>query len=505
MISGRYRVLEELGRGGMGVVLRAEDRTLGREVAIKQILAPDGLSPAAAEARRQRMMREARAAAQIRHGNVVTVYDVLVEDGVVHIVMEYVPGRSLAELVAVEGPLAPARTARIGLALLEVLTAAHALGIVHRDVKPANVLVLPGDQVKLADFGIAFLAGDPTLTSDRAMIGSPGYMSPEQARGRSVSPATDLWSLAATLYFALEGRGPFDADSAAAAIAAVVGDPPAPPRDPGPELDELLFKLLTKDPADRPDAAWAHTLLARAAGTPHAPPPAPPALRPQPVPAPEERVPVRMETGPGPTHPPDDAFVVRIKAGTVVRKGKGGRLVWGLVIAVVFLIWFAEAQKNDTSPTADDFAFGVGMTALLGGFLIALLYALQAIWMFLFELIAPRRLRISAEGIDLVRGLRHVHYTWPRIASVGIVPGTGPRPRAALVLRPLFDYTTTDPFAGQRLSWTNARSPWREKETDTIGLCCLDELKTTPGRLEAALRHFAPRPGTPSPPLSGPW
>ncbi|WP_106401261.1 serine/threonine-protein kinase [Actinocorallia populi] len=490
MISGRYRVLEELGRGGMGVVLRAEDEMLGREVAIKQILVPEGLPAEAAEDRRQRMVREARAAARIRHGNVVTVYDVLTEDGVVHIVMEYVPGRSLAELVAREGPLTPARTARIGLALLDVLAAAHALGIVHRDVKPANVLVLADDEVKLADFGIAFLEGDPTITSEQSLIGSPAYMSPEQARGRSVSPATDLWSLAATLYFALEGRGPFDANTVTAVIAAVIGDTPRPPRDPGPELDELLFKLLTKDPAERPGAAWAHSLLARAAGTPDLPMPATLVVPPAAEPRFAENGQVRME-------PPAEAFVARIKAGTVVRRGKGGRLGWVLTL-IVFVVWLTSQRQGDTSGSGDEFGVGLIISGLVGWSLAALLHTVHAIWMFVFELATPRHLRISAEGIELVRGLRRVRFDWPRIAAVGIVPGTGAKPRAALVLRPVFDYTNEDPFAGQRLSWTNHRSPWREKATDTIGLCCLDELRTSPGRLESALRHFAPRIVPPS-------
>jgi hypothetical protein len=188
-------------------------------------------------------------------------------------------------------------------------------------------------------------------------------------------------------------------------------------------------------------------------------------------------------------------------------------LFWGLALCVALVIWFlarpwftsapqhAADEVNEFMDNGGTALMGVVAYAVLGLVLVASLFALQALWMFLFELVMPRRLSISAEGIGLVRGLRRVHYAWPRIASVEIVPGTGPKPRPTLILRPLFDYTAPDPFDGQRLSWTTARSPWRDKGTDTIGLCRLDELNTTPGHLEAALRHFTapPRQGTPVP------
>ncbi|MFI9842189.1 hypothetical protein ACIHFD_34505 [Nonomuraea sp. NPDC051941] len=239
--------------------------------------------------------------------------------------------------------------------------------------------------------------------------------------------------------------------------------------------------------------------------------PEPPQIPPGPVP--EPRPPA---TGPGSpcparaARPPAEAFVVRIKAGTVARKGRGRWLVWVVTIFVALGIWYvaqpwfsSSPQPPDdrlTEPLDEDSGFALLQFVaylLFGLIVVALLFALQALWMFLFELVMPRRLRISAEGIDLVRGLRRVRLAWPRIASVEIVPVTGTKPRPALVVRPVFDYTAPDPFAGQRLSWTTARSPWRDKATDTIGLCCLDELNTTPGHLDAALRHFAPRPAAP--------
>lgn len=180
-----------------------------------------------------------------------------------------------------------------------------------------------------------------------------------------------------------------------------------------------------------------------------------------------------------------------------------------MAICLALVIWFLArpwftASRQDAADEVDTFMSNGG-TVLMGGLayvmlglaIVALLFAMHAMGMFLFELVRPRYLRISAEGIELARGLRHVRLAWPRIASLAIIPGTGPEPRATLVLRPLFDHTAPDPFDGQRLSWTTARSPWRDKATDTIGLCRLDELNTTPGRLDAALRHFSPRPVPP--------
>ncbi|TMR13275.1 hypothetical protein, partial [Nonomuraea zeae] len=196
---------------------------------------------------------------------------------------------------------------------------------------------------------------------------------------------------------------------------------------------------------------------------------------------------------PGPHAPPSvEAFVARIKAGTVARKGRGRWLVWGLTLGVVLAIWFlARPWLTTSAEGADEGSTGFladGGVAflqffaylLLGLAFVAVLFALHAMWMLLFELAMPRYLRISAEGIELARGLRRVRFAWPRIASIDIIHGPGSKSRSTLVLRPRFDYTAPDPFIGQRLSWSTARSPWRDKSTDTIGLCRLDELNTTP-------------------------
>ncbi|TYB57186.1 hypothetical protein FXF51_40855 [Nonomuraea sp. PA05] len=202
--------------------------------------------------------------------------------------------------------------------------------------------------------------------------------------------------------------------------------------------------------------------------------------------------------GPGGPPRPAGAFVARIKAGTVARKGRGGCLIWALTICVGLVLWLTssddEGVVHSLLSSGGSVVMGVLAYGLLALIVVAALLALHALGMFLFELARPRYLRISADGVELVRGLRRVRFAWPRIGFIGIVPGTGPKPRATLILRPMFDFTAPDPFAGQRLSWTTARSPWRDKATDTIGLCLLDELVTTPGQLDAALRHFFPGP-----------
>ncbi|GIH94239.1 serine/threonine-protein kinase [Planobispora siamensis] len=255
-LVGRFTLLRELGRGGMGVVWQARDEELGREVALKQILTPGYLSQQAAQERRDRMLREARAAAQLNHPGAVTVHDVIRTDDDLFIVMEYVPAPSLQELVDRDGPLAEPELLRLGLALLDVLEEAHALGIVHRDVKPANVL-MPARGPKLTDFGIARLEGDVTLTGDGAFMGSPAYVSPEQARGERATPASDLWSLGVTLYFAAEGRAPFARDNVVACLAAILTASPAPPR----ELSLPIMGLLERDPDRRLTAEELRVLL----------------------------------------------------------------------------------------------------------------------------------------------------------------------------------------------------------------------------------------------------
>src|SRR4051812_24371303 len=198
--NGRYALVRELGRGGMGVVWLANDMMLGRDVAIKELLLPAGIPAAETTVYQERVMREARVASRLANAAVVTVHDLVKEDGQTFIVMEYVQAPTLTELVERDGPMPTVRAARLAEQLLTALEAAHEAGIVHRDVKPGNVMVPARDSAKLTDFGIAQSFEDPRLTSTGALIGSPAYMSPERLEGGDVSPAWDLWALGATLY-----------------------------------------------------------------------------------------------------------------------------------------------------------------------------------------------------------------------------------------------------------------------------------------------------------------
>ena len=255
----------------MGVVWRAHDVVLGREVAVKEVAFPASMPDAERHSAQARVTREARAAARLNHPGAVTLYDVVTHQGGVFIVMELVEAPTLAELVRAQGPLPPERAAEIGAQLAGALEAAHQAGIVHRDVKPDNVLVSQAG-AKLADFGVASLAGDPRLTTTGLVIGSPAYMAPEQAQGEPTGPPADLWALGATLYFAVEGQPPFDKGSSMATLAAVVNEAPQPMRRAGP-LAPLIAALLAKDPQARPSGpkvqAWLGWLLVV---TPSSPP-----------------------------------------------------------------------------------------------------------------------------------------------------------------------------------------------------------------------------------------
>jgi serine/threonine protein kinase len=255
----------------MGVVWRAQDGVLGREVAVKEVVFPPTMPQEERRPAQARVLREARAAARLNHPGVVTLYDVLQDRGGTFIVMELVKAPTLADLVRAEGPLPPERVAELGGQLAGALEAAHAAGIVHRDVKPANVMVPPRGMAKLADFGIASLAGDPQLTSTGLVIGSPAYMAPEQARGEASGPPVDFWALGATMFYAVEGEPPFDRGTSIATLAAVVNDPPRTPRRAGP-LGPLITALLAKDPESRPSGpkvrAWLSWLLVVAPSAP---------------------------------------------------------------------------------------------------------------------------------------------------------------------------------------------------------------------------------------------
>ena len=254
LVAGRYRLLSPLGTGGMGTVWRAEDSVLGRFVAVKEVTFPHGLSDEDRDVLRERTRREARAAARLDHPSAVTVYDVVEEDGAPYLVMELVEARTLSQVVRADGPLTPQQTARIGLCLLGALEAAHARGIVHRDVKPGNVLIAeldgPLERVVLTDFGIASSVGDSSITSTGLLLGSPSYIAPERARGQSPAPASDLWSLGATLFTAVEGKPPFDGGNPMLTVTAVVTGEHAPFERAGP-LEKVLEGLLERDPAQR--------------------------------------------------------------------------------------------------------------------------------------------------------------------------------------------------------------------------------------------------------------
>jgi eukaryotic-like serine/threonine-protein kinase len=261
VIAGRYRLKGPIGRGAMGTVWRAWDEVLDREVAVKELRISDGLPPDERAKAYQRTHREARTAARLSHPGLVTVFDVAEEDGRPWIIMELVPARSLDQIIAHDGPLPPERAADAGRQLLAALATAHAAGVLHRDVKPSNVLLADGGRAVLTDFGIATFQGDPKLTQTGMVMGSPGFTAPERIQGNPATPASDLWSLGATLYAAVEGHGPFDrAGGAITTMSAIINsDPPSAPSAAG--LGTVIDALLRRNPADRPDAATAARML----------------------------------------------------------------------------------------------------------------------------------------------------------------------------------------------------------------------------------------------------
>jgi hypothetical protein len=254
LLDGRYRLVEPVGKGGMGQVWRGYDEILQREIAVKEVLLPEGVAGARHDYLVARTMREARAAARLHHPSIVAVYDAVQRDGVPWIVMEFVSGPSLAEVISHEGRLAWERVATLGADLADALAHAHAAGVVHRDLKPANVL-LTGRRTVLTDFGIArILDANTKLTTTGAVIGTPHYMPPEQIEGEPILAPVDLWALGATLYNALEGYPPFDGSTLTAVLAAILTRPPPAPRYAGP-MAPVVSSLLTKIPGQRPTAA----------------------------------------------------------------------------------------------------------------------------------------------------------------------------------------------------------------------------------------------------------
>ncbi|MFF8244362.1 serine/threonine-protein kinase [Streptomyces griseus] len=274
LLAGRYRLGEVLGRGGMGTVWRADDETLGRTVAVKELRFPGAIDEDEKRRLITRTLREAKAIARIRNNSAVTVYDVVDEDDRPWIVMELIEGKSLAEAIREDGTLTPRRAAEVGLAILDVLRSAHREGILHRDVKPSNVLIAEDGRVVLTDFGIAQVEGDPSVTSTGMLVGAPSYISPERARGHKPGPPADLWSLGGLLYASVEGCPPYDKGSAIATLTAVMTEPLDPPKNAGP-LTEVIYGLLARDPDQRLDDAGARALLNDVINAPDSPAPAP--------------------------------------------------------------------------------------------------------------------------------------------------------------------------------------------------------------------------------------
>lgn len=276
VVAGRYRLAQRpIGRGGMGVVWRAHDEYLHRDVAIKELRLGESADAGESEAAVRRMLREARAAAKLRHPGIVTVHDVVIEDNLPWIVMELIEGRSLADILDNDGPLPLDQAAQVGIQILRALDAAHHRGVLHRDVKPANIM-LDGERVVLTDFGIALIDGASALTGTGQMPGSPEYIAPERIDGHEATRAADMWAAGVTLYATVVGRSPFKRKDIQSTLAAAASRDP----DPDPRIGRLwpvIQGLLRKQPAERMEAKDAIERLNSVAGrlTPHGGPPRP--------------------------------------------------------------------------------------------------------------------------------------------------------------------------------------------------------------------------------------
>ena len=261
VVAGRYRLQAPIGRGAMGVVWRARDQLLDRDVAIKEVQIADTLTDEERATAFQRTLREAKTAARLNHPAVVTVYDVAEDGGRPWIVMQLVDAQSLDQVLGASGPLSPRRAAEMARQLLSALSVAHAAGVMHRDVKPSNVLIGSDDRAVLTDFGIATFADDPKLTQTGMVMGSPGFTAPERIRGEDASPASDLWSLGATVYAAVEGHGPFEQRGGAITTMSAIINEDAPEAPTAGALGPVIAALLRREPADRPDASEAARMI----------------------------------------------------------------------------------------------------------------------------------------------------------------------------------------------------------------------------------------------------
>jgi hypothetical protein len=339
LIASRYALVSELGRGGMGIVWLAEDRTIGRRVAIKELHLPDGVPPAERSIYEERVLREARTAGRLNDPAVVTVYDVVQEAAKTYIVMEVIEAPTLSDLVAQRGPLPQGAVAALATQLLSALEAAHTAGIVHRDVKPSNVMVLPNGRVKLTDFGIAQSLDDPRLTTSGVLIGSPVYMAPERIGGAEADAGSDLWALGAVLFFAVEGYNPFERSSTAATMHAIMTEVPYLTKCQGP-LASVIMGLLISAPQARLRAEQMRALLSQTPTGPH--------TGPQPA----------MYGGTAPYAPPPNNQTMLVPSGPAPRKAGRTWLIVALVVLLAAAAYFGglltgKAVGNSSAAPAD--------------------------------------------------------------------------------------------------------------------------------------------------------
>ncbi|MEY9962364.1 putative Ser/Thr protein kinase [Streptacidiphilus sp. MAP12-16] len=362
LLAGRYRLESVLGRGGMGTVWRATDEILGRAVAVKELRFAVGVEEDERRRLVARTLTEAKAIARIRHTAAVTVYDVVEEDDRPWIVMELVESRSLSEVIRADGVLPPRRAAQIGLDLLGVLAEAHRSGILHRDVKPSNVLIGHDGRVVLTDFGIARMEGDPSVTSTGMLVGAPSYISPERARGGIPGAPADLWSLGATLYAMVEGHPPYDRGSALSTLTAVMTEELTPPRNGG-ELTPVIAGLLRKDPYERLDEATTRRMLVGVLSAPEPPAQRAPRVAQEPtvtLGAAPLTAPTRQQ--PLPASPPTPASAASAAtvagqaspSGPPPRRRRTGTLVLALVVLLLVAgtgAWLALAHQGKGTGT----------------------------------------------------------------------------------------------------------------------------------------------------------
>ncbi|MBN6037902.1 serine/threonine-protein kinase [Amycolatopsis sp. 195334CR] len=343
VIADRYVLLGELGRGGMGVVFRAEDRVIGRHVAIKELRLPDGADDAGVFS--ERVLREVRTGGRLNDPAVVTVFDVVAEAGTTYIVMELVEAPTLSDLVRERGALPAPQVASIGLQVLSALQAAHEAGIVHRDVKPGNIMVAPNGRVKLTDFGIAQAVDDPRLTTSGMIVGSPAFMAPERVSGHEAGPASDLWSLGVTLFFAAEGVLAFERTSTAATLHAIMNEVPYLTRTQGP-LASVVMGFLVAAPEGRLTAHQAHGLLQMAAaGT-------------------GQHTPTSVYNGPPPTMagPAPTQYARPQQPPAPPAKGRRSLVVTGAVLAAILLLAGGFFAGNWWGTPSTDSAMQPGLT-----------------------------------------------------------------------------------------------------------------------------------------------